>query len=389
MLRGIAVTSVVFYHVSDRLFPSGYLGVDVFFVISGYVVTPMILRIFEVSSIKNARKLVWRNLINFYTRRFFRLAPAMLITLLLSIILIFIFAPVSDHSSFARQGLATLLLVGNFGAFFNTGDYFQPNPNPLIHTWSLSVEEQIFLFLPLIAIFIIKKFINLRKKLILIYLNLGIISLIASAYIKPLASFSLGDEFLYYSPLTHIWQFTLGGLVNLVVFKKFYSLKPDFINQIRFVLVFIILFLTFSSISLGWNIGSKVSSIVTASIIIFKGCNILPRFVFKSLLWIGDRSYSIYLIHMPLIYLATYSDIFEIRGSADKEFQKGIAVLLTILISNIMYFLVENRFRDSNTIMISNTKANFSRWGGMLIVNSMFSCFRFRFQNSLLGFNTN
>ena len=356
--------SVVFYHVSDRLFPSGYLGVDVFFVISGYVVTPMILRIFGVSSIKNARKLIWRNLINFYTRRFFRLAPAMLITLLLSIILIFIFAPVSDHSSFARQGLATLLLVGNFGAFFNTGDYFQPNPNPLIHTWSLSVEEQIFLFLPLIAILIIKKFINLRKKLILIYLNLGIISLIASACIKPLASFSLGDEFLYYSPLTHIWQFTLGGLVNLAVFKKFYSLKPDFINQIRFVLVFIILFLTFSSISLGWNIGSKVSSIVTASIIIFKGCNILPRFVFKSLLWIGDRSYSIYLIHMPLIYLATYSDIFEIRGSADKEFQKGIAVLLTILISNIMYFLVENRFRDSNTIMISNTKANFSRWGG-------------------------
>jgi peptidoglycan/LPS O-acetylase OafA/YrhL len=373
VLRGIAVISVVFYHVSDRLFPSGYLGVDVFFVVSGYVVTPMILRIFDVSSIKNARKLIWRNLINFYTRRFFRLAPAMLITLLLSIILIFIFAPVSDHSSFARQGLATLLLVGNFGAFFNTGDYFQPNPNPLIHTWSLSVEEQIFLFLPLIAILIIKKFINLRKKLILIYLNLGIISLIASAYIKPLASFSLGEEFLYYSPLTHIWQFTLGGLVNLVVFKKFYSLKPDFINQIRFVLVFIILFLLFSSISLEWDIGSKVSSIVTASIIIFKGCNILPRFVFKSLLWIGDRSYSIYLIHMPLIYLATYSDIFEIRGSVDKEFQKGIAVLLTILISNIMYFFVENRFRDSNTIMISNTKANFSRWGGVCLL--LIQCF--------------
>ena len=147
-LRGLAVFAVVLFHAKESYFPLGYLGVDVFFVISGFVVTPLILGIFTDRSNGVGEHL--SNLIYFYKRRFYRLAPALAAVLTISAVLVFFFGPIADHQRFARQGMATLLLVGNFGATRYSGDYFSPNPNPLVHTWSLSVEEQIYIFLPLI-----------------------------------------------------------------------------------------------------------------------------------------------------------------------------------------------------------------------------------------------
>jgi len=138
VLRGISVLAVVLFHAIVSHFPFGYLGVDVFFVISGFVVTPLILRIFTEQATVVKR---YSNLKYFYKRRFFRLAPALAVTLVISTIVIFWLGPVGDHNRFARTGIATLLLVGNVGAYRYSGDYFLPNPNPLIHAWSLSVEE--------------------------------------------------------------------------------------------------------------------------------------------------------------------------------------------------------------------------------------------------------
>lgn len=137
ILRGLAVLAVVLFHSYERTFPLGYLGVDVFFVISGFVVTPLILRIFTRTTFRGKIS----SLKYFYERRFYRLAPALTVTLVLSAIAILLLGPIVDHQKFARQGIATLLLLGNFGAYRYSGDYFSPNPNPLIHTWSLSVEE--------------------------------------------------------------------------------------------------------------------------------------------------------------------------------------------------------------------------------------------------------
>ena len=147
VLRGIAVIAVVFFHAKEGIFPQGYLGVDVFFVISGFVVTPLIIRIFP-ESIASPRE-VLRGLKTFYLRRFFRLAPALGVTLIFSLLLILTLAPVSEYLRFAKQGISSLILLGNFGAYFYSGgNYFAPNPNPLIHLWSLSAEEQIYLVLP-------------------------------------------------------------------------------------------------------------------------------------------------------------------------------------------------------------------------------------------------
>ena len=147
-LRALAVISVIMFHSKENWFPQGYLGVDIFFVISGFVVTPLILRIFY--SGKNTEHSVRQGLYNFYRRRFYRLAPALAGCIVFTTFLVLIFGTVSDHGRFVSQAISTLLLGGNFGALHFSGNYFSPAPNPLIHTWSLSVEEQIYLFLPLI-----------------------------------------------------------------------------------------------------------------------------------------------------------------------------------------------------------------------------------------------
>ena len=160
-LRGLAVLAVVLFHADENYFPLGYLGVDVFFVISGFVVTPLILRISTDQTNGGGRL---SNLRYFYRRRFYRLAPALAVTLIISAISMFLLGPIIDHQRFARQGIATLLLVGNAGAYkYSWGDYFASNPNPLVHTWSLSVEEQIYIFLPLILIVILHNRRRLKK----------------------------------------------------------------------------------------------------------------------------------------------------------------------------------------------------------------------------------
>lgn len=126
-LRGLAVLAVVLFHANENYFPLGYLGVDVFFVISGFVVTPMILRIFVYRLSETLSNLKY-----FYRYRFYRLAPALAVMLTTSGVAIFFLGPVADHQRFARQGMATIFLLGNIGGYKYSGDYFSPNPNPLV-----------------------------------------------------------------------------------------------------------------------------------------------------------------------------------------------------------------------------------------------------------------
>jgi peptidoglycan/LPS O-acetylase OafA/YrhL len=143
VLRGLAVIAVVLFHVNQNHFSLGYLGVDVFFVISGFVVTPLILRIFNNKPNQNLSNY---SLKDFYIGRFYRLAPALVSTILISGFVIILLDPFANQQSFARQAVSALLLVGNFAAYKYSGDYFSPISNPLVHTWSLSVEEQIYIF---------------------------------------------------------------------------------------------------------------------------------------------------------------------------------------------------------------------------------------------------
>jgi len=346
VLRGLAVLAVVLFHAKESYFPLGYLGVDVFFVISGFVVTPLILRIFTDQA--NGGRL--SNLKYFYKRRFYRLAPALAVTLTISAVTIFLVGPVGDHQRFARQGIATLLLVGNVGAYKYSGDYFSPNPNPLVHTWSLSVEEQIYIFLPVILILILRNRKSLKK--ITVFL-LGVISAMSfvsflfPTILEPLytrGGIGLPSQISFYSPIDRIWQFTVGGLAFLFLerYQKRISKIPKGIHLLTVITVVIILF---GPLHMNLKVSSIFASLFAVIIILFKSLDVLPDFLIKKLEWLGDRSYSIYLVHMPLMYIAKYSPVTKIGMGENRIVQPVIAVVASILLGALSYSKIENRFR--------------------------------------------
>jgi peptidoglycan/LPS O-acetylase OafA/YrhL len=349
VLRGLAVLAVVLFHANENYFPLGYLGVDVFFVISGFVVTPLILRIFTDQTNGGGRI---SNLRYFFKRRFYRLAPALAVTLIISAISIFLLGSISDHQRFARQGIATLHLVGNVGAYkYSGGDYFASNPNPLVHTWSLSVEEQIYIFLPLILIVILHNRRRLKKITAVVLGCISAISFISFLFpviLQPLysrAGIAEASQFSFFSPVDRIWQFGLGGLVFFLLDGSYNRIKdmPKSINSAAVIAIAIILL---GPIHIGLRSSSIFTSLFAVFVIIFKSLDVLPEFLIKKLGWLGDRSYSIYLVHMPLVYIAKYSPAFQIGNGENQIVPSTIALVVSILLGALSYSKIENRYRD-------------------------------------------
>lgn len=347
-IRGIAVLAVVLFHAYESYFSLGFLGVDIFFVISGFVVTPLILRIFEV---KERGQKVFNNLSNFYKRRFFRLAPALSAILLFSALVIALLGPIADHQRFARQGIATILVLGNIGAYRYSGDYFSSNPNPLVHTWSLSVEEQIYIFLPIAMVFLNLIILVTRKIATLTLLAITAISFFL--FLNPIFMQSIYSNissnyaetlFSFYSPFERVWQFTLGGLCFLIQNPK--TERSQSYQKIKILSIILLLTILFGQFALDSKIASIAASLISASVILLRSFNSLPGFVSAGLSWVGDRSYSIYLVHMPLVYIAKYSPIAEIGGGGGRIIQSSAAAVVSILLGSIFYKKVENRFRE-------------------------------------------
>ena len=347
-LRGLAVLAVVLFHATESYFPLGYLGVDVFFVISGFVVTPLILRIFTDQS--NGGRL--SNLRYFYKRRFYRLAPALAVTLTISAILIFLLGPIGDLQRFARQGIATLLILGNAGAYkYSGGDYFASNPNPLVHTWSLSVEEQIYIFLPLLLMLIIHKHRSLKKTTAVVLGCISAISFISFLFpviLEPLylkAGIAEATQFSFYSPIDRIWQFAVGGLTFLLV-DRYQNHARKIPKSIQLLTVIGVVLTLFGPINMVPKVSSIFASLFAVSVIVSKSLEVLPEFLNKIFEWLGDRSYSIYLVHMPLVYIAKFSPFTQIGSGENRIIQSAIAVVASILLGALSYSKIENRFRN-------------------------------------------
>ncbi len=353
ILRGIAVLSVILFHSDKNLFPMGYLGVDIFFIISGFVVTPLIGRIFQDRSDNFRIKII--KIRNFYRKRFYRLAPALTGTLIFSSIIIFLFGDINDHERFAKQGIATLLLNGNLGAYKYNIDYFSPNPNPLLHTWSLAVEEQIYIVLPflsLVMLWIFRKFQNLSR--IFLYISIGITILSFISYVLPpsmqyfysLIGVASAQHFSFYSSLSRIWQFLFGGILFVFLSQQVKIRKRVHIASSIFMIISICLIL-FSRIQIESKIGSILVSILTLFLIAFASLNLLPFHLSNILMWLGDRSYSLYLLHMPIIYIAKYSPILKFGTNSELQMRTFIGILFTLILSNFSFIFLENRFRYS------------------------------------------
>ena len=322
---------------------------DVFFVISGFVVTPLILRIFADQTNGAARL---SSLRYFYKRRFYRLAPALAVTLTISAVTIFLLGPSVDHQRFSRQGIATLLLTGNVGAYKYSGDYFSPAPNPLVHTWSLSVEEQIYIFLPLALIVSLhnrSRIFKITSIVLLLTTAISFVSFLFPTILQPLysrAGIASASQFSFYSPIDRIWQFTLGGLGYLLI-NRHHNHKLKFSKSTDFVVAIAVFTVMFSPLNMSLKVGSIFASMIAVTALVFKSLDLLPEILKSKLEWFGDRSYSIYLVHMPLLYISKYSPVTQIGNSENRIVQSTIAVGASILLGALSYSKIENRYRNT------------------------------------------
>lgn len=340
VLRGIAILLVVAFHVRESLFPSGYVGVEIFFIISGYVLAPSLLEIARADQLKDARRLF----VVFVRRRANRLLPAFYFSIILTTPLLVIFSSIADHKRISAQGLFSVLSIGNIGANLFAGNYFNPNPNPFIHLWSLSAEEQIYLITSICALLLaICRFHLLKKTRNLLITGLTVtMTLIALGMLLSADNRVLVIITNYYSPFSKIGFFFLGLYLNKLSSKEIHFLaksKGVFYSIRIFVAILLIILLLPLKKDSGFEL---ILSVAFASCFI-----LLPKKEFfgdrslRVLHWFGNRSYSIYLFHMPFIYLAKYSPLsgvsFEIRFTV-----LAIALLLSFILGDFSYRFIEN-----------------------------------------------
>ena len=340
-LRGVAVLMVVAYHAG--FLPGGFAGVDVFFVISGYVISQSIIGLKDISFVSSLRQ--------FYSRRARRILPVLLV-FALTIVLVShaeIFA--TGASEVARTGLFSLLSITNISFAISNFNYFSSTLelNPLSHTWSLAVEEQFYLVFPLLMFGVILR-MKSRRIGVAFLLLLGIISLALSVWLTSKVGRIAGlhaQMLAFYLPVTRSSEFLAGAISAMVLPSSVASAKwSRSAVATGFVLVGVI--------SVGASEGSwpGVGAIVpVVGTVLLLTSGRYPHAFSHSLMgsasacgrllgWIGDRSYSWYLWHWPLLLAARQTAIPRLGGLRDAGF-----AAVALLLAHTTYSVIEQPWR--------------------------------------------
>lgn len=342
VLRAIAVIGIVFFHSQRMPRSFGYLGVDIFFVISGYVISPHFLPMINSNNFYERVRLT----LTFLQRRYLRLAPALAVSLSVSSIMLFLLLNIDDHARTWKQAIASLLALGNFGAYKFSGDYFSPSPNAFIHTWSLAVEEQIYILIPILLIVIHAR----RKALYSFFLSilfLSSVTLFLSGEISDSINHFLGFNYAselgldFYSPFHRFWEFSLGSFFWLISLRR-RNLHPK--KHMWILPLLLVAAISVPNFPLEPKITSLAICFLSGIFLVFGGGRVKQNNLTKILALIGDKSYSIYLVHMPICVLVLGSSFTKKLSGLS---QGGVILVLTLLSSNLLV-KVENRFRSGN-----------------------------------------
>ncbi|MCZ8547089.1 acyltransferase [Mesorhizobium qingshengii] len=333
-LRGVAVAFVVIFHLWPAALPGGYVGVDVFFVISGFLITGLLARM----AIADGH--AW--LIAFYSRRVRRLLPAALLALLATLAGTLVFLSRARWEETAIQVAASALYVQNWRLAWQAVDYLaaEEAASPVQHYWSLSIEEQFYIVWPLLmaaTIWLARRLGQSTKGALLAALFLVFIgSLLASVLITR-----TDPAQAYFVTHTRLWELALGGLLALTI-DRFTAALPSRAAMMMIGIGAIVASALFFSASTPFPGAYALLPTLGTVLIIAAGDIRVGRFRgldVAALRYIGDRSYSIYLWHWPLIVF------YSSHRPAVGLFAGLGLVVLSLAISHLSYRYVEQRYR--------------------------------------------
>ena len=361
-LRSIAVISIIFYHAQiiifgDKFLKGGFVGVDIFFVISGYLISRILLsELFDKGKI---------NLLNFYERRARRIIPVLFVTFLVSFPFAYSYLLPSQFIEYAQSILSATFFGSNIFFYLTNTQYGAQDSllQPFLHTWSLGVEEQFYIFFPILVLFGYRFFKNYLISIITILI---ILSLLYAEWMS-----SENQEFNFFIIFTRFWELGIGSLLAFYELK-YGRVKNNLLNQTMPLLglsliIYSIVF--FSQQTPHPSLITLLPTVGTALIILYTGnkIDIVGKFLsLKFFVSIGLISYSLYLWHYILFAFARVSDTDGLQN-----YEKYYLILATLILSVISYFLVEKPFRNNQfvstkkfiiTIMILLFSISITNW---------------------------
>ena len=336
-LRALAVGLVVLYHAGFPRLTGGYVGVDVFFVISGFVITGLLLR--ERTGTGKT------SIVDFYARRVRRILPAATLVILVTVAADYVLLGSVDGNNVANDGRWAAVFLANFH-FLEVGtNYLQSlrPPSPLQHYWSLSVEEQFYVVFPTLFLVVaaVRGKLSTRLRMVAV---LGVI--VVGSFAWSVVQTSAHPSAAYFSPLTRAWELALGGLIAVSTpwLKK---LEGQLATAMTWGGLAAILYASFHFNAFTPYPGSAVAVPVLGAGLIIAGGVAVPRHGAELLLgrkgaqWLGRRSYSLYLWHWPVLIIAT-----EYATKKNLPFLQNVPlVLVATVLSMATYRYLENPVR--------------------------------------------
>ncbi|HEY8610486.1 MAG TPA: acyltransferase family protein [Roseomonas sp.] len=330
-LRAVAVLFVVAFHAGIGPFGGGYLGVDIFLVISGFLIGSIVDRSVAAGSFSFR---------DFYERRVRRIAPAFLFMLFGTLLLAIQYAPPSEMAEVGRTSVAALLSLSNVYFWRNT-DYFAKlaESQPLLHTWSLSVEEQFYLLMPPVVVLLYRWLPGARRPLVLAAAILSFLASILAAKNYPAASF-------YLLP-TRAWELLLGMLVGLYQFRPLEKqLTRSMVATLGAAMIGVAVFAHTGKVPL-IEPAPLLPCLGTACIIAAgrAGPTLIGRLLSaRPLVLIGLMSYSIYLWHWPIIVFQR-SDAF-LTAEAGPAINTLVIFVASLVMGGVSWYAIERPFRS-------------------------------------------
>ncbi|UCJ15185.1 acyltransferase [Pseudomonas sp. MM211] len=330
-LRAIAVLSVIIFHINPAWLPGGFVGVDIFLVISGFLISSILLHRKSSPAYSAPSTLIY-----FYSSRLKRIVPAYLSTLVLVSFFAAIFFIPTDFSIYL-EGLKKALYFNSNTYFANFGNYFAPSSyeQPLLHTWSLAVEVQFYLVAPLI-------FLLLPKKWLYVLLPAAIILLTAYAEYRLQAGI---QQATYYSLAARIPAFLAGAYVTVLMSSPNRLRFGDNLKMLLSILAIALIAVAFINPKPEGHFPGVAGlvPVLGASLIIWLDAKnrVNAWFSCKSMVWIGALSYSLYLWHWPVLAFMRYYSGAEILPWT---FILG-CIVLTIGLAMASYYWIETPLR--------------------------------------------